>query len=271
MGEQKEEMSFLDHLEVLRWHLVRSVVAIILFSVLGFIFSHVIFNSVLLAPSKSNFITYQLLSDFSEFIGAGELQFKALSKLENLAAFDLTAQLLAYIKFSLYTGFILASPYIIWEFFRFVKPALHANENRIANILMFFASILFFFGLLFGYYFVAPLSIHFLASFSISEQIDLWIKFDNILSIVSTICFANGLLFELPILAYFLSRIGLITPEIMRKYRKHAIVLILILSAIITPPDIFSQILITFPLMILYELSIKISARVINNQEKKKI
>ena len=264
----EKEISFLDHLEILRWHLIRSAAAIILFSILAFIFSDFVFNSVLLAPTNSNFITYQFLSDFSEFIGTGEMQFKHLSKLENLSVLKLTDQFISHIKFSLYAGFVLAFPYIIWEIFRFVKPALHANENRIANSLIFFASILFFLGLLFGYYFVSPLSINFLASYSISGQLQLMIEFTNIISIVTTISFANGLLFELPILAYFLSRIGLITPEIMRKYRKHAIVLILILSAIITPPDIFSQILVSIPVLLLYELSIKISKRVLKKQNK---
>lgn len=265
---EKKEMSFLDHLEVLRWHLVRSVAAIIFFAVLAFIFPNFLFSSVLFAPTNSNFITYQFLSYFSEFIGAGEIQFKHLSKLDNLNAFKITDFFLSHIKFSLYAGFVLASPYIIWEIFRFVKPALHANENRIANILIFFASLLFFLGLLFGYFVIVPISINFLASYSISDHLQLMPEFTNIISIVTTISFANGLLFELPILAYFLSKIGLITPEIMRKYRKHAIVLILILSAIITPPDIFSQILVSIPVLFLYELSIKISKRVLKNQNK---
>ena len=180
---------------------------------------------------------------------------------------SMSGQFSTHITTSIFAGFIIAFPYVLWEIWRFISPALHSNENSMAKGVVFFSSILFLIGILFGYYVIAPLSINFLGSYQVSSSVANQINLSSFVSTVTTVSFANGIIFELPILVYFLTKIGLLTPDFMRVYRKHSMVVILILSAIITPPDITSQVLVSLPLIILYEFSIKISERVIKNQE----
>ena len=169
---------------------------------------------------------------------------------------------------SFYAGFILAFPYVFWEIWRFVLPALKEKEAKVSRGIVFFSSLLFLTGVIFGYFVIAPLSINFLGSYQVSQTVANQISLTSFISTVTTISLANGIIFELPILVYFLTKIGLLTPEFMRTYRRHAMVITLILSAIITPPDITSQILVSFPLIILYEISIQISKAIVkkNNQ-----
>ena len=184
---------------------------------------------------------------------------------------SMSGQFSTHIKVSIFAGFIISFPYVFWEFWRFILPALHNKEANVARGIVFFSSSVFLLGILFGFYVVAPLSVNFLGSYQVSETVANQISLTSFISTVTTVSLANGIIFELPVLVYFLTKIGLLTPEFMKMYRKHAMVLTLILSAIITPPDITSQILVSFPLIILYELSIRISARVIKNQNKKSI
>ena len=180
----------------------------------------------------------------------------------------MSGQFSTHITTSIFAGFVLAFPYVFWELWRFIRPALHANEIKMARGIVFFSSVLFLFGILFGYYIIAPLSVNFLGSYQVSSVVSNQISLTSFMTTVTTVSFANGIIFELPILVYFLTKIGLLTPSFMRIYRRHAMVLILVLSAIITPPDITSQILVSLPLIVLYEISISISKRVIKNQEK---
>ena len=264
----KEEMSFLEHLEVFRWHLVRSVVVILSFAILAFIFKGVVFDGILLAPKNPDFPTYRILCFFSKKLGMGdalcmdELPFILMN-------INMSGQFSAHIMTSIIAGFVVAFPYVFWEIWRFIAPALYEKESSVARGVVFFSSTLFLFGVVFGYYVVSPLSVHFLGSYQVSSSVANQISLNSFISTVSTVCLANGIIFELPILVYFLTKVGLITPDFMRNYRKHALVLTLIFSAIITPPDVASQILVALPLMILYEIGIKISARVLRKQEKK--
>ena len=261
-----KEMSFLDHLEVLRWHLVRSAVSIISFAVLAFINKDFIFDQVLLAPKNSEFPTYILFCNLSEWFGVGDLLCFGNHSWD-LHSFSMSGQFSTHIITSLFAGLIVSFPYVFWEIWRFIKPALYTTETKITRGVVFFTSILFSIGVLFGYYLVVPLSVNFLGSYQVSSLVSNTIGISSFVSTVTTISFANGLIFELPMLVYFLSKIGLLTPQFMKKYRKHSIVLTLILSSIITPPDIASQILVSLPLIILYEISIKISNRVLKNQK----
>ncbi len=265
--KNKEEMSFLDHLEILRWHLIRSGIAILLFSVLAFIFKEIIFDVVLLAPKDPNFLTYRFLCNISQALGLGD----ALCIKESpfsLMNINMAGQFSAHLLTSFYAGFILAFPYVFWEIWRFVLPALKEKEAKVSRGIVFFSSLLFLTGVIFGYFVIAPLSINFLGSYQVSQTVANQISLTSFISTVTTISLANGIIFELPILVYFLTKIGLLTPEFMRTYRRHAMVITLILSAIITPPDITSQILVSFPLIILYEISIQISKAIVkkNNQ-----
>ena len=244
--KNKEEMSFLDHLEILRWHLIRSGIAILLFSILAFIFKEIIFDVVLLAPKDPNFLTYRFLCNISQALGLGD----ALCIKESpfsLMNINMAGQFSAHLLTSFYAGFILAFPYVFWEIWRFVLPALKEKEAKVSRGIVFFSSLLFLTGVIFGYFVIAPLSINFLGSYQVSQTVANQISLTSFISTVTTISLANGIIFELPILVYFLTKIGLLTPEFMRTYRRHAMVITLILSAIITPPDITSQILVSFP------------------------
>ena len=265
--KQKREMSFLEHLEVFRWHLVRSALAVLLFAILAFVFKGIVFDSILLAPKNPDFPTYKILCYLSQQLGMGdtlcmdELPFILMN-------ISMSGQFSTHIMTSIVAGFVVAFPYVFWEMWRFISPALHDKESSVAKGVVFFSSSLFMLGVLFGYYVVSPLSVHFLGSYQVSQTVANQISLSSFISTVTTVCLANGMVFELPILVYFLTKIGLITPDFMRTYRKHALVLTLIFSAIITPPDVTSQILVALPLMVLYEISIKISARVLRKQEK---
>ena len=171
---------------------------------------------------------------------------------------------------SITLGFVVAFPYILFEFWRFISPGLRGNERRNSRGFIIIASLLFFTGVLFGYYVVTPLSINFLGSYQVSEQVFNDFDLSSYTSLVRTSVLASGLIFELPILIFFLTKIGIVTPEYLRKYRKFALVIVLVLSAIITPPDIASQVIVSVPILILYELSITISKRVLRRQAKRK-
>ena len=266
MTDKDKEMSFLDHLEVFRWHLIRAAVAILFFTIIAFIYKDIVFDVILLGPKRTDFLTYRILCEISQYLGLGDTLCLRDSPF-SLMNISMSGQFSTHITTSIFAGFIIAFPYVLWEIWRFISPALHSNENSMAKGVVFFSSILFLIGILFGYYVIAPLSINFLGSYQVSSSVANQINLSSFVSTVTTVSFANGIIFELPILVYFLTKIGLLTPDFMRVYRKHSMVVILILSAIITPPDITSQVLVSLPLIILYEFSIKISERVIKNQE----
>jgi sec-independent protein translocase protein TatC len=266
MTDKDKEMSFLDHLEVFRWHLIRAAVAILFFTIIAFIYKDIVFDVILLGPKRTDFLTYRILCEISQYLGLGDALCLRDSPF-SLMNISMSGQFSTHITTSIFAGFIIAFPYVLWEIWRFISPALHSNENSMAKGVVFFSSILFLIGILFGYYVIAPLSINFLGSYQVSSSVANQINLSSFVSTVTTVSFANGIIFELPILVYLLTKIGLLTPDFMRVYRKHSMVVILILSAIITPPDITSQVLVSLPLIILYEFSIKISERVIKNQE----
>jgi len=262
----EKEMSFLEHLEELRWHIIRSILAVLILMVIAFVFKNVIFNTIILGPKSPGFITNRLLCQLGEYLNTTALCIN--TKPLNLINIKMSGQLTTHITVSMIAGLILAFPVILWEFWQFFKPALRPNEARYARGAVFAASMLFFAGVLFGYFMLAPLSIHFLSSYEISEDVVNQINIRSYIGTLTSICLATGLVFELPIIAFFLTKIGIITPSFMRKYRKHAIVVIFVIAAIITPPDVFSQTLVSIPLLILYEVSIMISARVMKQKEK---
>jgi len=259
-------MSFLEHLEELRWHIIRSVLAIFFFMIIAFIFKSFIFDNIILAPKNPAFITNRILCHLGELLNTTALCIN--TKHLNLINIKMSGQLTTHISVAMVAGLILAFPVILWEFWQFFKPALKANEAKYAQGAVAAASMLFFTGVLFGYYMLAPLSFHFLSSYEISPEVTNQINVRSYIGTLTSICLATGLVFELPIIAFFLTKIGIVTPAFLRKYRKHAIVVIFILAAIITPPDVFSQTLVAIPLLILYEISILISARVMKQKEK---
>lgn len=266
MGKKKEnEMSFLEHLEVLRWHIIKALFSILVVAIVAFIFKDILFNKILLAPKSPEFLTNRLLCELGQAVKIPKLCINTVPL--ELISIKMAGQFSMHIMVSLVAGFVVAFPYVFFQFWKFIVPALYPKEQKVARGAVFVSSLLFMTGILFGYYIITPLSIHFFGSYSVSEAVTNQINLISFVSTIASILLASGIVFELPILVYFLSKIGLITPKFMKKYRKHALVLVLILSAIITPPDIFSQLLVALPLVILYEVGIVISRRI----EKRRI
>ena len=263
----KDEMSFLDHLEELRWHLIRSVLAIVIVATVAFIFKDFIFDVLLFGPKNKDFITYRWFCSISQTLGQGstfcieELPFRIQSR-------TMAGQFSAHLWTSILAGFIVSFPYIIFEFWRFISPGLYEKERKNARGFIFIASILFFIGVLFGYYIVTPLSINFLGNYTVSSEIFNDFDLSSYIGLLRASVLASGIIFELPIIIYFLTRVGLITPQFLKKNRKISLVFVLSLSAIITPPDIASQIIVSIPILILYEVSIVIAKIVTRNQNK---
>ncbi|HZL09218.1 MAG TPA: twin-arginine translocase subunit TatC [Prolixibacteraceae bacterium] len=264
---EKPEMSFLDHLEALRWHIIRSAIAICVFSIIAFIEKDFIFNSIIFAPKNPEFWTNRMLALLADQVGIDSLKINTHEL--NLISISMSGQFMVHIWTAIVAGLIIASPYVIYQFWSFISPALYEEERKYASGAVFYMSLLFFLGILFGYFLIVPLSVDFLGTYSISDVVINQINVLSYISTVTSIVIAGGVVFELPIVAFFLSKVGILTPAFMKKYRKHSYVVLLILSAIITPPDIFSQIMVCIPLAILYEVSIVISSRVQKANQRK--
>ncbi|TNF30465.1 MAG: twin-arginine translocase subunit TatC [Bacteroidetes bacterium] len=262
---EEGEMSFLEHLEVLRWHLIRSVSAIFIVAIAAFIAKGFIFDTVLLGPKKPEFWTYRMLCRLAEKFNLSDLLCITEIPFE-LINISMAGQFSTHIFVSIVAGLVVAFPYVMFELWRFIKPGLYKSERKYATGMVFYTSVLFVMGVLFGYYVIAPLSVNFLGSYRVSETVMNQIDLNSYFSTIATLVLASGAVFELPVLIYFLTKIGVVTPDLLRQYRRHAVVGILILAAVITPPDVSSQILVFFPLMVLYEISIWVSAIVIRNQ-----
>lgn len=261
-------MSFLNHLEELRWLLVRSCIAILAAAVIAVVFNEFIFDVVIFGPKQGDFVTYQFFCkiaqrfDLDQSFCNNELPFVIQNR-------TMDGQLSVMIWTCITAGFIIAFPFILWEFWKFIRPALYVKERKYAKLFLFVSSILFFAGVLFGYFILVPLSINFLANFTISNIVENQIDINSYISLVKTTSLATGLIFELPIIIFFLTYLGLITDSFLREYRRYAYVLILIVAAVVTPPDIISQMIVSFPLIILYECSITV-AKVITKRNIQK-
>jgi sec-independent protein translocase protein TatC len=254
------EMSFLDHLEELRWHIIRSMIGIVVFTIIGFIYVKWVFNEILLAPARADFLTWRALCKLGDVINNPDLCITDIP-LELQSRF-MTGQFTITIVSALVLGLILSFPYVVWELWRFIRPGLYTRERKNSRGVVGAVTFLFGAGISFGYYVITPLMVYVMVNFKISDAIVNQFDITSYVTTVVLLIFGTGLLFQLPVVIYFLSKVGLVTPSFLRKYRKHSVVIILIVAAIITPPDILSQVLITLPLYLLFEISILISARV---------
>lgn len=254
--ENEKEMSFFDHIDALRAHLFRAAIAILSGTILAFVNKRILFDVIIFGPTRPDFWTYNLLCKLSyQLKGTDEYCIKEMGFV--LSNITMSGQFTQHIFIAFISGIVLAFPYILFELWRFIKPALSKKEKQYARGLVFFSSMLFFMGILFGYFFLSPLSINFLGSYRVSDLVSNEINLESYISFISTLTFATGLVFEMPILVYFLAKIGILSSGWMRKNRRYAIVVILILSGILTPsPDIASQIFMFVPLYALYEISI---------------
>jgi sec-independent protein translocase protein TatC len=261
----KNEMSFIEHLEDLRWHAIRVVIVVLACAIFFLIRPDLIFDLVILGPKNPEFPTYQLMCSLGEWLNVGGLCIDQLDY--ELFYLNLSSPFLLYLRIAIMGGAIFAFPYILWEIWRFVKPGLHFNEQRNLGGLVFIATLLFYIGCLFGYFLLAPFSINFLANFQLSDQINNQFTFDSYLGILTGMVLWTGVIFEIPMIAYFLARLGLLTNQFMMQQRKFAFVASLVLAAIITPSgDAFSLFLVAMPLWVLYEISIVVVRRVEKKQ-----
>lgn len=261
-------MSFLDHLEALRWHVVRSSAAILIFTILAFLAKSFVFGIVILGPSKIDFITYRLFCDLGSYLGVDALCIEKLPF--TLQSREMTSQFSMHMTSSMVVGFIVAFPYIFWEVWRFISPGLYDKERNAARGAVFFVSFLFFLGASFGYFILSPLSINFLANYQLDASIVNEFDISSYISTLTMLVLASAIMFQLPVVVYFLSKSGLVTSHMLISYRRHSIVVILILSAIITPPDVISQVLIAMPILVLYEAGIWIAKRLEKEKAEKK-
>ncbi|MFT6962496.1 MAG: sec-independent protein translocase protein TatC [Flammeovirgaceae bacterium] len=258
----EEELSFLDHLEELRWHVLRAVASIFIFAIIAFIFGDFIFDHVLFAMKNPDFITYQIMCKIAVKLGTPAL---CIDKFPyEIIALKPITQFAIHLQTSAAVGFILGFPYAFWEIWRFVQPGLHNNERSVSRGAVLAVSFLFLCGVSFGYFILSPISLNFLANYQIGEINAVANQFAlaDYISVIMMLTLSAGIMFQLPMVVYFLSKVGIVTPTMMKEYRRHSIVIVLLISAIITPPDVFSQVLIALPISVLYEISIRVSARV---------
>ncbi|MBR9859667.1 twin-arginine translocase subunit TatC [bacterium] len=261
VDQQEATMSFFEHLEALRWHIMRALIAVGLGAIFAFVKGTYIFDHILLGPARSDFWSYKVICDLSymlydsDKICIGDIQF-------NIQQLKLTEQFYQHLVIAFVGGAILAFPYILYEVYRFVKPALKKSEKRYSGLAILSASVLFFSGVLFGYYILSPISINFLGNYTLSEIVIRQFTITSIIGFVLMLSIGAGIMFELPLVVYFLAKVGLVTSATLKQYRKVALVVILVVSAIVTPPDVASQILLSIPILLLYELGIFIASKV---------
>ncbi|MBS4062242.1 MAG: twin-arginine translocase subunit TatC [Bacteroidetes bacterium] len=263
---EEKEMGFWDHLEELRWHIIRSIIAVVAFAVVAFLNRKIVFDVIILGPSTADFFTNRILCQVGEFLSIEGICMDTL-KLQ-IININMSGQFMMHLYISMVTGAILAFPFILNEIWRFIRPALRSGESKSSRQAVFVSSLLFFVGVLFSYYLIVPLTINFLGTYQVSETVLNQISINSYVNTVVSVTFAVGIVFELPLIIYFLSKMGLVTPSFLKKNRKYMLVILLIVSAIITPPDVFSQILVCIPLMGLYELSILVSERIYRKEQK---
>jgi sec-independent protein translocase protein TatC len=264
----ESEMSFFWHLEALRWHLMRSAFAVVFFAIVAFCNYTFIFQKVIMGPFDPNFWSYKMMCYLGTLF---HLDGFCITKINGiLISNEVGGQFMLQLNSSLLIGVICAIPYVLFEIWRFIKPALLENERKAASNFVLYASTLFIVGILFGYYILAPESVAFLAGYTVSPEIHNQFTVASYLSIVATVTLLTGIVFELPIFIYILASIGILTASFMRKTRRYAIIIIMIVGALISPsPDILTTTLATVPLLVLYEVGILVAAVVEKRKLKK--
>jgi len=269
LGNNKQ-MSFLDHLEALRWHVIRSVIALLIITSVLFFYSDFIFDTVLFGPTHPDFITYRALCKLSELLHMGNTLCVENKIQFNLVNTQMWGQLTMYMWGTFVAGLILTIPYILWEIWKFIGPALKPSELKYARGFVLVASLLFLIGVAFAYFIIVPWTVNFLNDFRMSKtQINNLLNVSSYVSTVTTLVVWMGVIFELPVVTFILTSIGLISPAFLRKYRKHAVVIVLIVAALIAPPDVASQVFISIPLYLLFEVSIFVSKYAENRKTAK--
>ncbi len=264
LEQQEAEMSFLEHLEALRWHVVRAGLAILIIALAVFAAKDFVFGTVVLGPTQQDFFTFRLFCGLGEWIGVGDRFCIEMPDFRWITP-TFGEQFIVHIRVSIIIGFILSFPYVFYEIWKFIKPGLYEAEQKAARGTVFICSTLFGIGILFGYFVISPFAVTFLLGYEL-PGVESAPSLGSYVSYLSLFTVPAGVIFELPVLVYFLARIGLVTSDMMASYRKHAVVVLLFLSAMITPPDPITQLLLGLPLYGLYEISIIIAKRVERRQ-----
>ncbi|MCX6247658.1 MAG: twin-arginine translocase subunit TatC [Bacteroidetes bacterium] len=263
----EREMTFWEHLDELRGVLIRGIIAISLIFIVAFSFKQILFDYIVLAPKNADFITYRVLCKLGKFLSMDSFCLDTTTI--HLINISLAGQFMAHMTTAIIAGFVVASPYIVWELWRFIKPGLTPNERKNTRGAVLVISGLFLTGVLFSYFLAVPLMVNFLGNYQVSESVVNQITLDSFTSAVTTMSLLMGLVFEFPVVVVFLTKIGILTPSFMSKYRKHIIVVILIIAGLITPsPDIFSQLVVAIPLYALYEISVQLSKRIYRKRKE---
>lgn len=267
MSNETKDMSFIDHLEDLRWTLFRSIVSIGIFGIIAFLNKTFVFETILFGPTRPDFWTYRKLCELGEKI---KFDFICIDTINySVVNLELAGQFMTHVTTSIAIGFIFAFPYLIFEIWRFIKPGLHDFEIKASRSVLFFSAILFFIGVLFGYFILIPFGINFLSTYNVSSAIQNTFSLSNYIGFISMFVLMSGIMFELPVAVFLLAKIGLIDDTMMIEHRKHAVIFIFIISSIITPADIGTMIVVAFPIWVLYEISIGVAAMVTKKNKLK--
>lgn len=257
------EMSFFEHIEELRWHLLRSAASVLIVMVVVFLMKDFVFQQVILGPTSPDFITYRVICNYLPDVCFYPQHLQIITR-------DIQEQFLSHIKVSMWLGFIIAFPYILYELWKFIRPGLYKKEIKAARGMVFLCSMLFLSGVAFGYFIITPIAVTFLASYSVSPEIANTTTLAALVNSITMFTLPVGLIFETPVILYFLAKIGLVSGDFLTQYRRHAIVVIVIVAAVITPsPDVFSQMMVAIPLYLLYEVSIIVVKRIDKERKEK--
>lgn len=263
----EKEMSFWGHLEELRSHLIRAVIVLLVLAITAFIMRKFIFDVIILAPKDPDFITYRAFCALGRWLNIDSICIG--TEPMQIVNIEMSGQFMIHVYVSLMAAVVVALPYLLWEIWSFVRPALLPKEKKYSRGAVVYSTLLFAIGMLFSYYLIVPLTVNFFSTYQVSESIANTITLSSYISTVVSVTLACGIVFELPIIVFFLTRVGILTPAFMKKNRKYVLIILLTIAAIITPPDIFSQILVTIPLMLLYEFSIFVSSKIYKKPEEK--
>ena len=262
IGTEPIALSIIDHLEELRWRLIRAAIVIAVFTVAAFVLMPYIFQNVILAHADTNFWTYRMMCRIDPGLCVDKINFTLQSR-------EMAGQFTIHLKAAFMIGLMIGFPYMVWEIWNYIRPALREKELNVSGTVISVVPFLFAIGILFGYFVLAPLSVNFLANYTLDTSIMNQFDITSYVSTVTMLVLSCGMIFQLPVLIYFLAIVGIVTPDVLRKYRKQAIVVIFIVAGIITPsPDILSQVLVALPLYLLYEISVYTAVRVQNSKLK---
>ncbi|MBA3649247.1 MAG: twin-arginine translocase subunit TatC [Chitinophagales bacterium] len=269
-SSDQAEMSFIDHLEELRWVILRSLIAIVVAGIFIFLNTKFIFDHIIFAPKNPDFWTFRVMCKLGSWVHMSSLCVQNFNvPVQNI---DFSGQFMVSLQNAFTLGLVIVFPFVLWELWKFISPALYEQERQKIYGIVLSGSLLFYLGVVFGYFLIVPFTVFFLGTYQVSTEVKNTISLSSYIETVTGLSFACGLVFEFPLIIYLLAVIGVATHEILSGYRKYAVVFILLLSAVITPsPDMVSQTLVALPLYGLFEIGILISKKITNSRMARRL